>query len=409
MSEREKTESRKFWLRLKKEAVWTIWRKGQDETLVIEIEFWVTKIDQYLSWTIPTMFRNASQADIAMHVMDASGSFSATNIKGQIMMERTEVGVSTGIATTFQVDIQTIRFVDEERISAGVGRRGVAPRRRRWAYFGLSTAIVEFKARVETQGDQFRHEMDKLVGALRIASQKTETFHVMVCEGWYQGVDHHGLIYRPPPIGNPSQCQSLGDILRKGEYNALLQTDLENRVVLAKALVWTLFELHSVDWVHKSIHPDNILLFSDDARAYFDWSCPYIVGFDTSRSSDGISDGVHTRKNGATRLYINPDRQGREYTRYLKTHDIYSLGVVLLEIGRLRSFADDPRYDDMTPHELKDFYVRKARSLKIVLGKAFSEVVLTCLSGEFDTEDDSQLLGQFLFGICEKLDQIKLS
>jgi hypothetical protein len=44
-----------------------------------------------------------------------------------------------------------------------------------------------------------------------------------------------------------------------------------------------MFQLHSVDWLHKSFHPNNILLFGNpvSGAVQFDWSAPYVVGFDS--------------------------------------------------------------------------------------------------------------------------------
>ena len=426
------------------EAAWTVWHKGKNEKLVSEIEFWGTQLDQYSSWTIPGMFPDASRADIATHVLDISGSLNATNLKAQVMMARTDSSMATAVEgfvqpESFRVDIQRITLLGEGYISprsditvhdiaaertepSGLGGIG----RRQWANFsnadGLSSTIIEFKSRTGLKDAQFPIEiefvtkaMDKLVGALRIAAQKKETFHVMHCEGWYEAFDHFGLIYQPPFMQKQSQCESLGNILLKQEYRELLLRDLENRVKLAKALAWSLCELHSVDWVHKSFHPDNILLFGEEISpgvVQFDWSCPYVVGFDSSRSNTGISEKQNSRGHWMTRLYIHPDRQLQEYKRYKKTYDIYSLGVVLLEIGRLRSFLEgrvSEEMKQMTPHKLKETFIRKAKGLQMILGRAYREVVLACLTGEFDEDDEYQLLMQFRCGVCEKLDQIKIS
>src|SRR5208282_655428 len=125
------------------------------------------------------------------------------------------------------------------------------------------------------------------------------------------------------------------------------------------------FELHCVDWVHQSLNPDNILLFGEEIASdvvKFDWSCPFIMGFSSSRSNSGASGQQNFRGTWASRLYTHPDRQLEDYERYKKTHDIYSLGVILLEIGRARSFMEDNRTEElnwMSPHKLKDYFALK--------------------------------------------------
>ena len=62
---------------------------------------------------------------------------------------------------------------------------------------------------------------------------------------------------------------------------------------LAKALALTLFELHSVDRVHRSFHPDILLFYEQipHGAVHFDWSSPSLVGFDSSRSNSRIPGG----------------------------------------------------------------------------------------------------------------------
>jgi serine/threonine protein kinase len=237
----------------------------------------------------------------------------------------------------------------------------------------------------------------------------------MYCEGWYKTFDHYGLVYKLPPHPPNFRCESLGNILLKEEYKELLHRDLNNRLQLAKALAWTLFELHTVQWVHQSFYPDNILLFGQElpsGAVQFDWSSPYVVGFDSSRSNTGVSGKLNFRGEWNSRLYTHPDRLLKEYERYHKIHDIYSLGVVLLDVGRLGSLMEDRQTEEWNrygPHKVKDMFTKKAKSLQQVLGKNYCDVVMTCLNGLLDDRDDYTLMDEFRSQVCEKLDQIKIS
>lgn len=70
-----------------------------------------------------------------------------------------------------------------------------------------------------------------------------------------------------------------------------------------------------------------------------DLSEPWVLGFEFSRPetyfSNGQSDACPRRD-----VYRHPDRQQDPSTVFTKIHDIYALGVVLLEIGK-RSLPDD--------------------------------------------------------------------
>ena len=192
-----------------------------------------------------------------------------------------------------------------------------------------------------------------------------------------------------------------------------MRADLDNRLKLARALAWTLFELHSVDWVHKSIDPNNILLFGEEIGGIvqFNWSKPYLVGFDSSRAVTGLSNWeFNLRATLALRLYTHSDRQANEYVRFKKIHDIYSLGVVLLELGRLISFQEDgKRHLQESPQTLKTYLIEEARALQTVLGKTFSEIVLMCLNGQLvDAAQEQLLTNEFRSQICGKLEQIRI-
>jgi serine/threonine protein kinase len=236
----------------------------------------------------------------------------------------------------------------------------------------------------------------------------------MHCEGWYEETNHFGLVYRLPPTNGGLRCQSLGNILSEPKYRDLLRADLDNRLRLARALAWTLFELHSVDWVHKSIDPNNILLFGEEVGGIvqFNWSKPYLVGFDSSRAVTGLSNWhLNLRATLALRLYTHSDRQGNEYVRFKKIHDIYSLGVVLLELGRLVSFQEDgKRHLQESPQMLKTYLIEEARGLQTILGKTFSDIVLMCLNGQLvDAAQERLLTNEFRSQICGKLEQIRIT
>jgi tRNA A-37 threonylcarbamoyl transferase component Bud32 len=68
-------------------------------------------------------------------------------------------------------------------------------------------------------------------------------------------------VYRLPLIDGQCRYESLGNVIIFEGYRELLRRDLGDRL---RALAWTMFELHSVDWVHGSLHPDNILLFGEE-------------------------------------------------------------------------------------------------------------------------------------------------
>jgi len=446
-------------LNMKRQAAWVVFKKSHTEEWVTEIEFWCKQLDLFASRVIPGMFPNATSSEIHNHVGDRR--LPATNAKSRIMIARRTDSVNSASSTAtgnglqlmdiddplddvpVQLNCDDIKLINEnyvrspspEQTEDSIDRTldwakrselgGVD--RRQWAWYTDPVkgtripVIVEFKSNLTkddfryTQTDVVHGEIDKLIKTLRIAGNKPQTFHVMDCEGWYKSFNHIGLVYRLPPIPQNFHCESLGNILLKPEYRDLLQRDLDHRLQLAKALAWTVYEIHTVDWVHQSICPDNILLFGEELPCgvvRFDWSNPYVVGFDSSRSNKGVSGKLNFRGEWATRLYTHPDRLLDEYARYQKIHDIYSLGVVLLELGRMASFMEDGQAENLiksSPHEVKKAFIAKAKSLQPVLGRCYYEVVKACLLGQFDGVDEYDFMSEFRSQVSEKLDQIRLS
>ncbi|KAK4207894.1 hypothetical protein QBC37DRAFT_454276 [Rhypophila decipiens] len=91
--------------------------------------------------------------------------------------------------------------------------------------------------------------------------------------------------------------------------------------------------VHSFGFVHKNIRPEALLSFSDGPAPTY-----YLVGFENFRREDGW-----TRQVGDDslehNLYRHPSRQGASPSEsYIMQHDIYSLGVCLLEVGLWVSF-----------------------------------------------------------------------
>ena len=89
---------------------------------------------------------------------------------------------------------------------------------------------------------------------------------------------------------------------------------------------------HADKWVHKSFRSQSIIFFKRLENAAVDFKNPYLVNFEYARALDTKTRwdvDMDTERN----LYRHPDRQGTPRKSFNKVHDLYALGVVLLEIG----------------------------------------------------------------------------
>jgi serine/threonine protein kinase len=107
---------------------------------------------------------------------------------------------------------------------------------------------------------------------------------------------------------------------------------------LALTIATAVHELHSSRWLHKEIHSFNIVfLYSNDSPTVSIQE-PYMTGFSYARSDaeEVVSPVVSFIGKD---IYMHPDlrggeqdNEGQQVPRFKRTYDIYSLGLVLLEI-----------------------------------------------------------------------------
>ncbi|KAF9890376.1 hypothetical protein FE257_006044 [Aspergillus nanangensis] len=200
---------------------------------------------------------------------------------------------------------------------------------------------------------------------------------------------------------------------------------LNERVKLAVSLARSIVFLHSSCFVHKNISPENILLLHNNHQPTDVLGNLFLVGFERFRLAEGrtyMSGDSAWEKN----LYRHPKRQGlHPEEEYTMQHDIYSVGVCLLEIGLWTTFvcySEDPKSvttpsPALRPIEghigardqqraatlIKDILVREALTrLPAVMGQIYSDVVVSCLTcldkdnqrfgDEREFEDDDGIL-----------------
>lgn len=229
-------------------------------------------------------------------------------------------------------------------------------------------------------------------------------FGLFCCYGVIKGRDHYtanitrfDLIY-PTPNGLGQEAPLslrylLSDQSRK--------YPLDERFRLSSSLARSIVFLHSSRIVHKSISPENIIILRNPSSTSDALGNTFLVGFERFRFADG-----RTYKLGDTfwqkNLYRHPGRQGLHPEEfYLMQHDIYSLGVVLLEIGLWNSFvtySEDQNALGPGPAlpvshligtndqrkaaaEIKTVLVELARSrLPELMGRIYTDIVVTCLT-----------------------------
>ncbi|KAL2129909.1 hypothetical protein VTI74DRAFT_7152 [Chaetomium olivicolor] len=194
------------------------------------------------------------------------------------------------------------------------------------------------------------------LAALLNHTPKPEAFRTPHCLGFFDkattgGVEDEdedilnmrlGLVFERPLDDN------LHATLPPISLRELLETSrkprLTDRVKLAHAISNCLLYLHAVNWLHKGLRSHNIVFFRTVA-GHVDYAKPYLSGFDFSRPAraDEMTDIPGPGDDAEYNLYRHPCAQSSnnlspdERERFKKSFDIYSLGVLLVEIAHWKT------------------------------------------------------------------------
>jgi len=176
-------------------------------------------------------------------------------------------------------------------------------------------------------------------------ASEPEVTSILKCVGYYPEGEAHKLVFHyPQGLGRP---RTLRDLLIS-DREVEPRHPLNDRVRLARKVASSVLFVHSAGVVHKNIRPDNIIIF-EPADADADRASrfprriglPFLVGFDYAHPaaavSDRVSDAIWWND-----IYRHPQRQGQYPDEmFSMLHDVYSLGVVLLEIALWTPFVLD--------------------------------------------------------------------
>jgi len=241
--------------------------------------------------------------------------------------------------------------------------------------------------------------------ARALQKQDPATSGILKCRGVIKTEDassmHFDFVFNHAP----------GDSVPCGFRKALLHPSghaLEARLNIARSLARSIAYLHTMKFVHKNINPESLLLFGYEQASSRNLGTAYLVGFEQFRSADAATLQAGD-DSWIKNLYRHPSRQGTHPDdQYRMQHDIYSLGVCLLETGlwtSLVSATGTPSQDiadevlantseTEKAKKIKEVLITMAHRLLLAVGTRYHDVVLACLTCmdekdiDFGTEDD---------------------
>ncbi|RYO93292.1 hypothetical protein DL764_008011 [Monosporascus ibericus] len=286
---------------------------------------------------------------------------------------------------------------------------------REFAYYQQAPTIVEWRYYPTKASKQERPYIDAKVYSLSMQLCQLSTVGE-VCVLPSLGYVHdernsrYGHLFGyPRGYDGLTRPMSLQERLRR-DHEKHLRCELKERFELARSLALAVYRLLSVNWLHKNLTSENVLLFNecsggeDDGSSEHGVCRPFVCGFSRSRRdaqlelsekpATGYGDDRHSEDE---RLYWDPSRlalfeaangHGNSATSgnllaasYQREFDVYSLGILFLEIGfwcLIKRIFRDCRSRSAVDFatELRARYVPELNGR---MGKTYTDIVAYCL------------------------------
>jgi len=284
--------------------------------------------------------------------------------------------------------------------------------------FGIGVArleennfVVEFIHYSDTLSDR---EVELVIrGALDVAKSLCQSdplqTHLLQYYGHFhdKSASRFGLLFSIPPGYRPV-VDSVGStaITLHSVWNSKPpQHSLEQRFRFAREIATGLLYVHAAGWVLKGLSPFSIVLLEripapgEISSKTGNLPHAFLVGIQEARTDNDDSQ-LRVSSDWRLNIYRHPRRQtGQEVGRFRMAYDVYSLGVVLLELGlwslphfrRFVSLPEEFKSPSSTGLSVAEKLVGfiqgstpenrlKGRGIHCSMGRRYLEVVQFCLN-----------------------------
>jgi hypothetical protein len=297
-----------------------------------------------------------------------------------------------------------------------------------------TTVLVEWKF-YSKESPIRAAQMERLGDLARLLNEKEifKKFLAPGCKGLVNDKDNSrvGIVFElsvasDAQVRGSPRLRDLQALIRETSAHSSTIPPLGARFEMARKLALAMHNLHSVEWLHKSFRSDNIVflensttkpLIKDGANSRGEQQSQYeandnlgeihlaerlssasqpsamhLVGWDLSRpdTSSALSEsnslmGFQSQRQNI-KLYSHPDAYATSSTklRYRAQFDMYSLGLVLLEIGLWRTLdmirkkcTSDEDFRAQLKYEWCDKLLPR-------MGTVYWRATQRCLFGDFD-------------------------
>ncbi|KAF9776281.1 hypothetical protein IL306_005559 [Fusarium sp. DS 682] len=355
----------------------------------------------------------------------AAGAPDDSMLQSLALLKVMVLQLQLGVRNTDKVDekdrsLREMGPLDERtKRSTGVFRKGTS----------TSDVIVEWKIvdgshippghTAATYRAMAEHRIKNLARLLK-RSSKLEDLRTLDCigvitrDGLSDDEVRYGIIFQMPT----KKYTTLKTIL-EGSHDDIY---LDDWFKVARSVTRAVLCLHLAGWLHKGLRSENILYFIDD-NANISYEEPYLAGFEYSReiSAPGQTEGVtddleanlyrHEEVQGVPEEPSNDDQgQSANKTPFAIKHDIYSIGILLLELGlqkpviQIHEEAAKSEDYEHSAAAFRDWILSKSL-LKIgrSRGKEYMMATKLCLKSNFEVTSTEELQQAFYKGVVKPL------
>ena len=315
---------------------------------------------------------------------------SRVNIARLAEFKATQVELETkpfSAASLEPVPLENLRFIGDPAAEDAVRSEAV--------YKGTQRVWIEWKrydrdhSSADSKWNRIIEDRIKKLTLLLSSTDKPPQFNAPQCTGYFHDAarDRYGLLYlKPDEVSPEARPIPLLHIIESYRQTVRPIPSLTKRVQVAYTIARCLMYFHSVNWLHKGFRSQNIIFFpikgSDEETAVAhqpDLAHPFIAGFEYARPDLPEEVTEPPPEHSEHDVYRHPDIIGRKTSRSQKCHDIYSLGVVLVEIAYWKPMNEIMEI----PRERKAAKSRVKRVKKLLLNEGYLDTVASTMGDAY--------------------------
>ena len=432
---------------------WSLRGKGRVDTLLKDLRKYNDDLVRLCSWQaqalinrcLPTVSLPQCQNFLDLQFM-ADSAQDAANDKSSLMADghqrmadmarfKAKMVTPAQVSKRFQA---RWRLLDKRNFIV----KSSGPRALAMSQQDQQVVFVEWQSYIGDDGrpNKLAEEQIKKLGNFLSVPNRPHDFRILDCVGLFKDEERsrYGVVYHLPSymrdLPRRTRPENLGHICKPSSLTHLLDhvdgiLDLGIRFELAKKLMYSIVVVHTCGWLHKNIRSNNIFFFPPrpSGKEGFennrkDIGRPYIMGYGQSRPDDVPESSQHGKvmkdqyfsrhhegdshvdTKPAFNIYQHPDKAADPAHRFRHSYDIYSMGLVLLEIGLWQNLQASDNEGWKDSYDFRKHVLKKlVPDLWGQCGSIYGGVVRDCLTMSSDIRLEDEGGRRLAWSIAERL------